>query len=193
MTSRAGHLTRVATALLLAGLPGLAQTAGEAAPRRTLHVTDDGAGIVDEAARLAWSRCVEGMQWNGRTCAGEAGSMTHAEALAAAAARARIDGLPWRLPRVSEMQHLALGTPPALAPVLFPAAPRGWHWSATAVVDLGGVNQYRYQNIRRHVTEENVNRVAFLQGWAVDLATGEARDDILKRTALPVRLVRSLD
>ena len=190
MTNRAGRSARAVTALLLACLASLAATAGEPAPR-TRHPTADGGGIVDEEARLVWSRCVEGMQWNGNSCVGEARPMNHAEAMAAAATRAKRDGLPWRLPRVSEMQRLARSSPPPLA--LFPAAPQGWHWSATAVVDLGSVNQYRYQNIGRHVTEENVNRIAFLQGWAVDLATGEARDDILKRTPLPVRLVRSLD
>ena len=180
----------VATALVLACLPGLAATPGDPdAP--AVHPAGDGGSIIDEETRLAWSRCVEGMQWNGDTCVGAARSMNHAGAMAAAAARAKKDGLPWRLPRVAELQHVARWAPPALA--LFPAAPKGWHWAATAVVDLAPVNQYRYENIRGHVTEESVNRVAFLQGWAVDPATGHARSDVLKRTALPVRLVRSLD
>ena len=188
MTNRAAC---AATALLLlACLPVLAAMAGEPDSGSRPPAAEGGVVVGDEA-HLAWSRCVEGMHWDGTTCAGEAGSMNHAEAVAAAASRAKRDGLPWRLPRVSEMQHVARGAPPALA--RFPAAPQGLHWSGTAVVDLAPVNQYRYQNIRRHVTEENANRIAFLHGWAVDLATGEARDNILKSTPLPVRLVRSLD
>jgi hypothetical protein len=191
MTNRAGRAACAATALLLlACLPVFPATAGEPDPR-SRPPTADGGVVVDEEAHLAWSRCVEGMHWDGATCAGEADSMNHAEAVAAAAARAKRDGVPWRLPRVSEMQHMARGAPPARA--RFPAAPQGLHWSGTAVVDLGTVNQYRYQNIRQHVTEENANRIAFLHGWAVDLATGEARDNVLKSAHLPVRLVRSLD
>lgn len=190
MTNRAGRAACVVTALLLAALPGPAAQAGEADPR-SRHPTADGGGVVDEEARLAWSRCVEGMQWDGRTCVGEARFMNHAAALAAAAARAKNDGLPWRLPRVGEMQQMARWSPSARA--LLPPAPQTSYWSGTAVADLGRVNQYQYQNIRQHVTEENANHIAFLHGWAVDLATGKARDDVLKRTPLPVRLVRSLE
>jgi hypothetical protein len=180
----------VAVALAMTGcLPALAASAGE--PETRPRQATDGGVVVDEPAHVAWSRCVEGMRWDGATCVGEPAFMNHAEAVAAAAARARRDGVPWRLPRVGEMQHAARGTPAALGRM--PAAPPGLHWSATAVVDLGSVNQYQYQNIRRRVTEGNVNRIAFLHGWAVDLATGQARDDVLKSSRLPVRLVRSLD
>jgi hypothetical protein len=177
-------------AVLLACLQVCAAIAGEPDPKSRPLMADGGL-VVDDEARLVWSRCVEGMQWNGATCVGDASLMNHGEAMAAGAARAKREGLPWRLPRVSEMQRVARRPYPALA--LFPAAPQGWHWSATAVVDLNPVNPYRYQNIRRNVTPENANRIAFLHGWAVDLATGEARDDVPKRTRLPVRLVRSLD
>jgi hypothetical protein len=179
----------MAVALSMAAcLPVLA--AGEPGVRPRSPATD-GSVVVDEQARLAWSRCVEGMRWDGVTCVGAPAFMNHGEAVAAAAARARRDGVPWRLPRVGEMQHAARRSPPPLART--PAAPAGMHWSATAVVDLGPVNQYRYENARRHVTEGNANRIAFLHGWAVDLVTGQARDDVPKSTRLPVRLVRSLD
>ncbi len=190
MTTHAGRLARAATAVFLACLPCLAAMAGEPAPR-SRHSTADGGSVVDEQARLVWSRCVEGMEWNGSTCVGEVRSMNHVEAVASGAARAKRDGLPWRLPRVSEMQRAARQPHPALE--LFPAAPEGLHWSGTAVVDLDPVNQYRYQNIRGHITDENANRIAFLHGWAVDMVTGQARADVPKRTRLPVRLVRSLD
>ncbi|MFL6626525.1 MAG: hypothetical protein ACJ8G1_08790 [Vitreoscilla sp.] len=188
---RRGARPAMAVALSMAAcLPALAALAGEPEVRPRSPATD-GSVVVDEQAHLAWSRCVEGMRWNGVTCVGEPAFMNHGEAVAAAAARARRDGVPWRLPRVGEMQHVARGSPPPLARM--PATPAGLHWSTTAVVDLGSVNQYQYQNIRRHVTQGNANRIAFLHGWAVDLVTGQARDDVLKSTRLPARLVRSLD
>jgi len=191
MTTRVGRVACTGLAVLLACLRGPPALAEEPHPR-SAHPTADGASIVDEEASLVWARCVEGMRWNGVTCVGEASSMNHAEALAAGAARAKTDGLPWRLPRVGEMQHLVRRAQPA-RPELFPAAPEGWHWSGTAVVDQAPVNQYRYGNIRQHITDENANRIEFLHGCAVDLLTGQARDDVLKRTRLPVRLVRSLN
>jgi hypothetical protein len=190
MTIRASRVVCTTMAVSMACLQCPATLAAEAGPRSP-HLTADGAGVVDEEARLVWSRCVEGMKWNGATCIGEASSMNHADAAAAGVARTKSDGLPWRLPRVGEMQRAAQWTRSAMP--LFPSAPEGWYWSGTAVVDLVPVNQYRYENIRRHVTEESVNRIAFLHGWAVDLATGEARDDVPKRARLPVRLVRSMD
>jgi hypothetical protein len=188
--ARPSRVARLATAVLTACLQWPAAMAADAEPR-SRHPTADGAGIVDEEARLVWCRCVEGMRWNGATCVGAARAMTHSGAAAAGVARTKSDGLPWRLPRVGEMQRAAQWS--RAAPTLFPAAPRGWHWSGTALVDLSAVNPYRYQNVRRHVTDENANRIAFLHGWAVDPATGEARDDVSKRTRLPVRLVRSMD
>ena len=59
-------------------------------------------------------------------------------------------------------------------------------------VDTSNVNQYDYKNIERGVTPQNANRIAFLHGWAVNLLTGEAREDVLERTKLPVRLVREM-
>jgi len=188
--NRCGAAAMAVALSISACLPALAATPGEPGTRPRPPAAD-GSVVVDEQAHLAWSRCVEGMRWDGVTCVGEPRWMNHAEAVAAAAARARTEGVPWRLPRVGEMQHVARGSPPTLARM--PAAPAGLHWSSTAVVDLAPVNQYRYQNIRRHVTEGNANRIAFLHGWAVDLGTGQARDDVLKSTRLPVRFVRSLD
>ena len=190
MTNRSSRAVRTVAAVLVVCLQSPAAMAVEL-DAHAVHPTADGAGVVDEGARLVWSRCVEGMRWNGATCVGEASSLDRSGAAAAGVARAKRDGLPWRLPRVGEMQSAVRWARPA--PTLFPTAPEGWHWSGTSVVDLSPVNQYRYQNIRRHVTDENANRIAFLHGWAVNLATGEARDDIPKRTRLPVRLVRSMD
>ena len=157
---------------------------------------DHGAQILDPHTGLAWSRCVEGMHWNGKTCVGQPVRVGHAQALALAAARKGVDGLAWRLPRVTELERLLhrAGPTPGLDPVLFPAAPAEGHWAMTASVDLSlkQVNPYNYANIQRGRTDENTTQLAFLHAWAVNLATGEARGDVLKRTELPVRLVWSL-
>lgn len=157
---------------------------------------DHGAQILDPHTGLAWSRCVEGMHWNGKTCVGQPARVGHAQALALAAARKDADGFAWRLPRVTELERLVhrSGPPPGLDPVLFPAAPAESHWAMTASIDtnLSPVNQYNYANIQRGRTDENTTQLSFLHGWAVNPATGEARGDVLKRTELPVRLVWSL-
>lgn len=155
--------------------------------------TEDGAEVIDQRTRLAWPRCVEGMRWTGSTCAGEPALVSHAEAIALAAARSKADGRPWRLPRVNELRRLVDKTahPPGLDPKPFPAAPGEWHWAITANVNTAPVNQYDYRNIAQGRTSANANSMAFRHGWAVNLATGEARGDVAKRTRLPVRLVRS--
>lgn len=164
------------------------------APR--LVPADHGAQILDPYTGLAWARCVEGMRWNGKTCTGQPVRVSHAHALALAAARKDADGFAWRLPRVAELQRLLhrAGPPLGLDPVLFPAAPAESHWAMTASIDtnLSPVNQYNYANIQRGRTDENTTQLSFLHGWAVNPATGEARGDVLKRTELPVRLVWSL-
>ena len=94
--------------------------------------SEDGASIIDLRARLVWPRCVEGMQWNGKTCTGTPQRLDHAQAVALANARWKADGMRWRLPRVPELKRLVDKTisPAGLDPALFPAAPHDWHWSA---------------------------------------------------------------
>lgn len=183
----------LASFVFVAMAQAAAPTAAEV-PR--LVPADHGAQILDPHTGLAWSRCVEGMHWNGKTCVGQPVRVGHAQALALAAARKDVDGLAWRLPRVTELERLLhrAGPTPGLDPVLFPAAPAEGHWAMTASVDLSlkPVNPYNYANIQRGRTDENTTQLSFLHGWAVNPATGEARGDVLKRTELPVRLVWSL-
>ncbi len=162
-----------------------------------LTISADGETIIDAQAGVAWSRCVEGMRWTGKTCEGEAILATHKEALNLAADRRKLDGEDWRLPRVTALKQLSADTL-ALRDggrSRFPRSPDGWYWAGTANVDSSApvVNQYNYGNLSQGRTSENTNRMAFLHGWAVDMATGEARGDFLKRTTrLPVRLMRLL-
>ncbi|MEX8494839.1 DUF1566 domain-containing protein [Sphaerotilus sp.] len=185
---------RVLTFALLAATVQAAAPIPADAP--ALVLADNGAQILDPYTGLAWSRCVEGMRWNGRTCTGQPVRVSHAQALALAVSRKDADGFAWRLPRVTELERLVhrSGPTPGLDPVLFPAAPAESHWAMTASIDtnMAPVNQYNYANILRGRTDENTTQMAFLHGWAVNPATGEARGDVLKRTELPVRLVWAL-
>lgn len=160
--------------------------------------SSDGTEVVDVHARQVWARCVEGMRWDGRTCVGEPVLATHKEALALASARRKADGLDWRLPRVTDLRRLVneTGARRGLSQALFPAAPHDWYWAGTAHVEAttSTANPYNYGTVMRSQDNTGFNRMAFLNGWAVDMDSGDARGDMPKRTArLPVRLVRPQD
>ena len=161
-----------------------------------LVVSKDGTYVSDLRSNVAWSRCLEGMHWSGKTCTGLAKLASHAEAISLAKARSKEDGLRWRVPRVRELQRLvsqAAQPRPGDAAVISLESPDSWHWASSASIDTSPVNQYDYKNIQRGVTEQNASRMAFLHGWAVNVKTGAARGDLPKSTKLPVRLVRADD
>ena len=144
----------------------------------TLELSDEGAYVLDVRAGLAWSRCVEGMGWNGKTCVGTPLLMNRAEAMTLALDRGKVRGMHWRVPRVKELQRLVrkTATPPGLDPTLFPTAPQEWHWSATAAITTAKVNQYDYGNIVQGRREQNANHIESQHGWAVNLVRrGSAR------------------
>ncbi|MFG6489378.1 DUF1566 domain-containing protein [Roseateles sp. BYS78W] len=153
----------------------------------------DGTELIDAASGQAWSRCVEGMRWDGHACQGQPALFTHAEALAMARARSQADGHAWRVPRVPELKHFADRLAHAPQPAtLAPAAPPGWYWTSTVRIESESVNPYAYRNVQRGVTETQANRLVVQAGWAVDARSGEVRGDMPKRERLPLRLVRSL-
>jgi Protein of unknown function (DUF1566) len=180
---------RLAAALMIA-----LATAGTRAAESPAKITPsvDGRELLDTSAGLSWSRCVEGMQWDGRHCSGEAMLATHAQALALARARSAADGHLWRVPRVQEFKrlHERLGTAQQAA-LLMPGAPGGWHWSGTLRIESEAVNAYSYRNVERGTTERQIDRLATQTGWAVEQPGGAVRD-MPKRQKLPVRLVRAL-
>lgn len=179
----------IATAAALALSAALHAAADE--PSRPLP-SADGRELIDAGAGLAWSRCVEGLQWDGRRCAGEIKPATHAEALALARARSQAEGRLWRVPRVQELkrlsEHLGTGQQPA---ALLPDAPRGWYWTSTVRIDSEAVNTYSYANVQRGAAERQVDRLAPQSGWMVDQPGGAVRDSP-KRGKRLVRLVRAL-
>jgi len=167
-----------------------AAMAGEAAPRLTPSA--DGQELIDAAAGLAWSRCVEGMHWDGRRCDGEIKLFTHAEALASARTRSEAEGRPWRVPRVQELKRLPehVGSKQQAA-ALMPDAPRGWYWTSTVRIDSEAVNVYSYANVQRGTTERQADRLSPQAGWLVELPGGAVRSSP-KREKQLVRLVRPL-
>jgi hypothetical protein len=178
----------------LIAVGALASVPASAADAPRFALSKDGTELVDTQARLAWSRCPEGMAWDGSTCAGIAEFPTYREATALASARGKAEGLRWRVPSVTELRQLAKNVASARGLVRdpFPDAPEGWYWSASVRVEASTVNQYNYGNIQRGITEQTVNRIAYLHAWVVDLDTGESRGDVPRRSRLPVRLVRAV-
>lgn len=169
--------------LLLGGLPACA------APPASAPATSPGADWTDPQSKLSWARCVEGMQWTGKACTGQALLLTHAQAIARATARAKEEGLAWRVPRVPELRHLLEKSAKAAADAP-PAAPAGWLWTASANVRQDKPNPYNYGNVMSN-RGSNANDTPFLLGWAVESPGGAASGDIPKSRLLAVRLVRS--
>ena len=179
------------TFLLSLGAAACAADAG--ASEASIMASEEGRELLDHASGHAWSRCVEGMHWDGRTCQGKPTLLTHREALAAARARSEADGVAWRVPRVPEFKHFAERLARAQRPAaLAPAAPTGWYWTSSARIDSTTVNPYSYRNVQRGATESQADRLVPQSGWVVDPATGEARGDVAHRERLPLRLVRTL-
>lgn len=176
-------------AVLLAGL----SLAGQArATEPALVPSADGRELVDAANGRAWSRCVEGMKWDGRGCQGRPALFTHAQALAMARARSEAEGRAWRVPRVPELKHFGDRLTHAPA-TLAPSSPTGWHWTSSVRIDSEATNPYAYRNVQRGATEARTERLMVQVGWAVDPRNGDARGDMPRREQLPVRLVRGLE
>jgi hypothetical protein len=116
--------------------------------------------------------------------------------MAAAAARSKAEGVAWRLPRANELRHLVnkRTVPSGVNPVLFPSSPGTWHWSSSTRVRTGSINAYNYGNVMQGSTGGTSSQLgSFRNGWAVDMATGEASGDVARSSRLPVRLVRPYD
>lgn len=177
---------------LLSALVALPAQATDAQGAADWSLSADGAYVLDQRAGLAWPRCVEGMQWTGKTCMGQPLLLDRAEATALATDRWKAEGVGWRLPRAAELQRLVDKSlsPPGLSPLLFPAAPGQWHWTATTNVSARNTNQYTYGNIAQGRAGDGARQAAMINGWAVNLSTGEARGDAARASKLPVRLVR---
>lgn len=153
-------------------------------------VSADGQSLMQRSTGLVWQRCVAGTRWNGRDCAGQPLWVDLPQAQALARQQAQGDGLSWRLPLQRELLQLArLGSQPEQT--LLPESSLGWVWSGSVPIGIRTVNPYSYDNIMRGVDGQNVAQMKFLHGWVVNTATGEARDDVLRRTPMFMLLVRA--
>ena len=181
-------------ALLVGAFAALPARAADSTAAQDWSLSADGAYVLDHRAGLAWPRCVEGMQWTGKNCTGKPLLLDRAEATALAAERWKAEAVGWRIPRAAELQRLVDKSlsPPGLNPILFPAAPGQWHWSSTSNVSAPSVNQYTYGNITQGRSGDGARQAAMINGWAVNLSTGEARGDAARASKLPVRLVRPM-
>lgn len=170
--------------------PALVLAAAPQAQEPEWAPTPDGQWLHQRSTGLVWQRCLVGMHWNGKDCAGQPQWADHVQASAHARQRAKADALPWRLPHLKELQQLAkLGTTKG-QPKLLPESTEGWVWTGTIPIEVRSVNPYSYGNVMNGVTGQNVSQMKFLHAWVVNTATGESRDDVLKRTPMFVRLVR---
>ncbi|MEI7840648.1 MAG: DUF1566 domain-containing protein [Methylococcaceae bacterium] len=97
-------------------------------------ISDDKQEVLDTQTGLIWRRCVEGMTWNGATCAGEPFGGMLQESLERAASQARLSGKAWRLPNIKELASLVDTTQPNLAidSTIFPATPNDQVWSSSS-------------------------------------------------------------
>lgn len=112
--------------------------AGMTLTRPDDRYTDNGDGTVtDVVTGLMWKRCVEGMTWDGATCAGDvnlsfmlAGAIGRAAEVATAGFAGHTD---WRLPNQKELLSLVewACAHPAINPTAFPATPDEEYWTAT--------------------------------------------------------------
>jgi hypothetical protein len=178
--------------LTLLGTPAAWPATGTTGQATEWTLSPDGAQILQRSTQLVWPRCVEGMRWDGRFCVGEPLWLDQSEAQALARQRAQASGLAWRLPYIRELQQFArmsAAAPDASRPGV-PEATQGWVWSGTTPIQIHEINPYRYDNVMKGGNGQSTSQMKFLHGWVVNTATGEARDDVLKRTSTRAPRVR---
>jgi len=189
--------TGLRIAFVMTGVVPTAVQAAEPTAPSALAISQEqeGAYVVDRVSHLAWPRCVEGMQWKGKTCTGTPVLLNRSEAMARATQHAQSEGVNWRLPSAGELRGLVKANAHAqgLNPAFFPPVALDWYWSVTVKVSKPSVNQYNYGNIMKGKVDDSARPMDALHGWAVNLATGEARSDVPRSTRLPVRLVLPQD
>ena len=115
------------------------------------QLLSDGSEVKDVQTGLVWARCSVGQQWDGKTCVGQAESLTFDEAQ-------RLAGRAWRVPSVRELTSLihcgsnknpgsgdpkgageqtiaycdAAVSSPTIQGDAFPNTPRVGYWSSSA-------------------------------------------------------------
>jgi len=116
---------------------------------------------------LMWMRCSLGQTWNGKTCSGEAESLSWGASLQAAERHSFAGFSDWRLPNKNELASIVEEscTSPAINEKIFPAAPAAYFWSSSPYAGLAS------------------------GAWSIDFGYGSITASV-KSGKLNVRLVR---
>lgn len=122
--------------LAFATFVGLVATSSQAEGR--FAISADGQQVTDTTTRLTWRRCVEGMQWDGKTCAGKPLKLDFAAAKRHAKGAGSEGGSAWRLPTRNELVALIdrnAKTKPRIDTAAFPKTPSILQWASRPGMD----------------------------------------------------------
>lgn len=92
-------------------------------------VSADGKEVLDTQTKLTWRRCVEGLNWDGKTCSGKASKFN----FGSAKKHAEAQGPGWRVPSKDELLSLVDKTAkkkPLINASAFPATPTALYWAS---------------------------------------------------------------
>ena len=124
----------------------------------------DGSEATDSQTGLIWRRCIEGLTWNGTTCAGDRLLFNQLEAQERAKAKAG----GWRLPSVKELSSIVDRSriSPAIDVVAFPGTPTSFSQTRTSTPNVTNVGSPMYIDFddgfvgsSRHTSAYNVRLV----------------------------------
>ena len=122
--------------LAFAAFIGFVATSSQAEGRFT--VSADGQQVTDTTTKLTWRRCVEGMQWDGKTCTGKPLKFDYAGAKSRAKAAGSEGGSTWRVPTRNELVGLvdrSAKTKPRIDGTAFPKTPSILQWATRPGMD----------------------------------------------------------
>ena len=188
--AKAAELWAVRAFAIVLALAGGAQPA-ISADLSEWKVSKDGQVLTDSVSKLRWERCAQGQRWVKGVCNGEPALLSWTQAEALISKRNLETGKKCRQATLVEWQRLMdrgvfSGQGQA---VLFPAASADWRWTGTRVFSFEKGNQYNYADNVTGRKPENKVELAVANAWAINLATGETRNDVNRRVQLPVQFV----
>jgi hypothetical protein len=135
-------------------------------PDASYSIHNDGT-VTHQVTELMWMRCSLGMDWNGKTCSGEAATLSWGGALQRASRHAFAGYSDWRLPNKNELETILEEScnMPAINERVFPATPTEYFWSSSPSAGLS------------------------IAAWSINFGYGAANASV-KDGLLSVRLVR---
>jgi hypothetical protein len=131
-------------------------------------VSADGQQVTDTTTKLTWRRCVEGMQWDGKTCTGKPLKLDYGAAKRRAKGAGSDGGSGWRVPTRNELVGLVdrnAKAKPRIDATAFPKTPSILQWAS------------------RPGTDDNLN------AWLVSFQNGKVTGNV-GESKFGLRLVR---